>query len=110
MAQKFRLRKEHVILLRNSYMRWDDCETGAIAVDPKRPYGNSYVAGDVAELLGIEADNENGFTSDQEAELLSWHYETEQALIVILSSKSFKLGKYIKSDKRKARWKKVIKK
>lgn len=51
------IRKEHIKLLKSAYLRWDDCETGAPAIDPKRPYGNSNVEGDVREILGKTEDD-----------------------------------------------------
>jgi hypothetical protein len=42
---------DHITLIRNAYWRWEDCEHGAPAIDCKRPFGNSDVAGDLAELL-----------------------------------------------------------
>ena len=30
------------------------CEFGSIGLDCKRPFGNSYVEGDILEILGIE--------------------------------------------------------
>lgn len=48
----FELKEEHTKLLQHAIIEWDDCETGAPAINPKRPYGNSSVAEDVAEILG----------------------------------------------------------
>lgn len=42
---------DHMTLLRATYWNWNDCEFGAASMDPKRPYGNSDVDGDLAELL-----------------------------------------------------------
>lgn len=42
---------DHLTLLRRAWWDWYDCEYGAPAIDPKRPYGNSDVDGDLAELL-----------------------------------------------------------
>ena len=46
----FELTENHIKLLRNAYVSWDDCETGAPAIDPKRPYGNKYIAQDISAL------------------------------------------------------------
>lgn len=43
--------KDHLKLLKAAYWSWDDCEFGAASMDPKRPYGNSNVLNDLAELL-----------------------------------------------------------
>jgi hypothetical protein len=42
---------DHLTLLKRSEWSWDDCEFGAPAMDPKRPYGNSDVENDLAEIL-----------------------------------------------------------
>lgn len=44
-----------------------DCEDIVIEIDQKRPFGNSNIENDVAEVLGIEKDNE--FTDEQMAEI-----------------------------------------
>lgn len=77
----FELKREHVLLLQNAYVSWNDCETGAPTIDPKRPYGNSYVEGDVAKILGIEGEGEDGeLTWAQEEVCREWHGETLDAL------------------------------
>ena len=48
----FTVLPEHLILLGALYVDWDDQGYwGAPAVSMKRPYGNSYVVGDLYELL-----------------------------------------------------------
>jgi hypothetical protein len=42
---------EHLALLKHAEWSWNDCEFGAPSMDPKRPYGNSDVEDDLAELL-----------------------------------------------------------
>lgn len=42
---------DHATLIAAAYWQWNDCEYGAPEIDPKRPYGNSDVEGDLAELL-----------------------------------------------------------
>lgn len=42
---------DHLLLLAASCWHWNDCEFGAASMDPKRPYGNGDVEGDLAELL-----------------------------------------------------------
>lgn len=54
MINEFNLKEEHIKLLRAMYVGWSDCEYGAPEIDPKRPYGNSYVEGDVHEILTSE--------------------------------------------------------
>ena len=102
---RFELKPEHVKLLRSAYVGWQDCETGAPEIDPKRPYGNSSVARDVAEILGEPFDDED---EDQAHELLSLHRETAMALQVILGACSFDPGVYERANPYgRAPWRRV---
>ena len=108
--ETFRLTNDHIKLITNFYVGWQDCETGAPEIDPKRPYGNSFVAGDVAEIIGYELpdpdDDDESF--DAELKMLQLHSETETALQIILITKSFEPGLYQKTDKYDRRsWKRV---
>ncbi len=94
--RRFELKEEHITLLQNACWSWSNCETGAPCIDPKRPYGNSYVAGDIADLLGIEVGDE--MDDDMEDRLSDLHAETETALEIILSLKTFETGVYVKPD------------
>lgn len=86
--QKFTLTEQHITLLRNSVVRWEDCEFGAAAIDCKRPYGNSYVHGDMIELLEL---NQGSVDYD---ELNRLHAETQIALSIILETGEFRTGTY----------------
>ncbi len=54
--KEFTVTDDHLTLLQHMYIGWQDCEYGAPEVDPKRPYGNSGVATDIAEILEWELD------------------------------------------------------
>lgn len=92
----FVLTEQHLLLLSRAYVTWQDCETGAPEINPKRPYGNSDVAGDVAEILGWEVPDED----DQDAldaledRAMNIHRETQTALQVVLTARSFEPGLY----------------
>lgn len=73
--------REALKLLKNANWEWSNCEAGAPSIDCKRPYGNSNVAGDVAELLGLDWDGEDEAMEDR---LLGHHHETLGALTEIL--------------------------
>ena len=110
--REFTLTQDHVTLLRAMYVGWQDCETGAPEIDPKRPYGNSDVARDVAEMLGwitSEAVDENDGLSEamiDKAEAL--HQETAIALQIVLSTGCFTPGKYRQVEKYNSRsWARV---
>jgi hypothetical protein len=104
----FELTADHVTLLRHAYTGWQDCETGAPEVDPKRPYGNSYVPGDVAELLGWEPgdweDGERVLGDRQVERALELHRETATALEVVLRAGSFEPGTYVTTDRYSRDW------
>lgn len=95
-VNRFKVEPEHITLLHNAYVRWEDCETGAPAIDPKRPYGNSNVVMDIAELLGVTLaeDWANGYP---EVETLSnLHRQTDTVLQIALDTLSFAPGEYVK--------------
>lgn len=56
---EFIITEDHIKLLKASYVSWFDCEYGSPAIDPKRPYGNSFVAWDIALILGWELPKED---------------------------------------------------
>lgn len=86
--QTFTLTDEHLKLIRRMYVGWQDAETGAPEIDPKRPYGNSDVPGDVHEILtGEMVDNDEVVLSpEQRARYLALHRETETALQIVLQN------------------------
>jgi hypothetical protein len=94
----FTLTEEHVKLLRRAYVNWDACEFGAPAIDPKRPYGNSDVLLDIAEILEEplfeDAGGEKHLSAEQAERSERLHKETQMALAVILRTGSFEPGRY----------------
>lgn len=94
MERSFRLKEEHIKLLGAAYIGWNDCEFGAPTIDGKRPYGNSSVIPDIAEILAIDPDDDGDFSPELESELTQLHYETQTALQVILATRSFEPGLY----------------
>ncbi len=100
-VNEFELTEQHVKLLTNMYVEWWDAETGAPGIDPKRPYGNSWVSGDVAHILGIvseetdeDDEDEKRLSDEQENFCHRIHSETQTALQIVLSTKSFEPGLY----------------
>lgn len=94
----FTLKEEHIKLLRRANVRWENIEFGAPAIDGKRPYGNSDVINDIAEILGYDVEynynKEGELKPDIYDKLNKLHYETETALQIVLSAGSFEPGKY----------------
>lgn len=95
--QKFTVTESHVALARRMYVGWQDCETGAPEIDPKRPYGNSDVPGDIHEILtGVMVDNDEVVLNrEQRDEYLTLHREMGTALQVFLATGSFEPGDYV---------------
>lgn len=90
----FTLTENHLKLLRRMNVGWQDTEYGAPEIDPKRPYGNSDVELDIAEILGWEVD-EDGLSEFQSNDARKLHQETATALQVVLFTGKFKSGVYI---------------
>ena len=108
---KFELTKQHLKLTREMNISYNEyCEFGAPEVDPKRPYVNSDVYGDIARILDIKPalikDEEEIYSNEQEDEMLKIHKETAQALQVILASGSFEAGIY-EAENYRGNWAKV---
>lgn len=86
---KFKLTQTHLTLLSKANVQWQDDETGAPEIDPKRPYGNSSVARDVAEILNLPIPNDETSADAYdkfEEEMLALHKETTVALQIVLSN------------------------
>ena len=96
--KRFELTSDLIILLRNSYVmrRLSDVEYGAAEIDGKRPYGNSDVEGDIADLLGWGAErDEYGYLPEEvEARASLLHEQPPMALQIVLSTGSFEPGIY----------------
>lgn len=97
MKTTFKLTQNHIKLLQRMYVGWQNCETGAPEIDPKRPYGNSWVAGDVYEIIHGKCP-QGGLEDDEEDEYLKLHEETADALQIVLVTKSFTPGKYVRDN------------
>lgn len=97
--EKFTLTDEHLTLLRNAYVGWDEGEFGAPAINCKRPYGNSDVVRDIIELLGETGKAcphcHEALDEVDEARYERLHKETKTALQIILKTGEFKAGVYV---------------
>jgi hypothetical protein len=96
MKQLFELTEDHIALLRNMWVQWQEDEFGAPEIDPKRPYGDSSVHKNLKEILGKRPI----------ATLNKIHKETETALQIVLATGSFKPGWY-EADQYDKNWVKV---
>ena len=109
--QTFELKEDHLKLLKKAYWSWNDCEYGAPEIDPKRPYGNSSVLQDIAEILGEEQQlcphcgeplDELDYHRYNEL-----HKELETALRIIHSLQTFQTGLYARTTDYSNNWKLV---
>lgn len=116
---EFELKQEHLDLLKQVNIGWNECEFGAPEIDPKRPYGDSDIENNIAEIIKLKKDKTTidfdkeeyaAFDDKQEyfdeAEwnektqdlLKDLHKQTQIALEIILHNQTFKLGKYKRKD------------
>lgn len=63
-------KQQHLYELADAFfdnLEIDNCEYGGIGLNSKRPFGNSYVQGDIFEIIGIEPEeNDDEYTKLQE--------------------------------------------
>ena len=104
--REFTVTEDQLKLLRHAHLSWDYGEGyGAPAIDPKRPYGDSYVERDIAEILDApdsdwERDEEGGLDLTPEARehFTRLHVETMIVLHVVLAAGELRPGRYIRDD------------
>lgn len=99
MNSTFTVTENHIKLLRRAYVGWENCEYGAPAIDCKRPYGNSSVERDIAEILGWPFDEEEGLSDNQSTRASLLHTETRDALQIFLVTGKMETGEYYKTDR-----------
>lgn len=108
MTTIFEIKPVHLKLLQKMFVGWQDCETGAPEIDPKRPYGNSDVVQDMHYILTgsyLDEDEleEKGLSYDDELDKLHelyipLHREMDTVLQIVLHTMSFETGIYEKAD------------
>lgn len=96
---RFELTAQHITLLRHACVDWDGCEFGAPAINCKRPYGNSDVVRDIAELLhpefaALREGAQQDWLEDNAERLSGLHRETETALQIVLATGRMEPGVY----------------
>lgn len=94
--EEFVVTADHIKLLKAAVVRWDDSEFGAPAIDSKRPYGNSSVLLDIAEILGDEVNYEGDLEDAQYNRYTKTHYETATALQIFLNVGRMVPGRYVR--------------
>jgi hypothetical protein len=104
-AMRIEITDDHLKLLRRTFFEWDDSAyNGAPYVDIKRPYGNSDVLGDVAEILEWELitdrDGEKVMTEDQGKRARELHEQMADVLqILVQNPLDFGTGVWVNTDK-----------
>lgn len=104
---KFTVKPEHLRLLRHAYVDWWEMEFGAPCIDPKRPYGNSAVLRDIADIAtpgwdaGKDEDAADAYLERLAVEdlLIRLHAETAVALQIALATGSFTPGEYTLTER-----------
>lgn len=103
--------ENHLKLLKKLYVGWDDTEFGAPCIDPKRPFGNSNVFSDMAQILGFElADYEKQpeLYDKQCTSLLKGYHELQDCLQILCTNLKLETGKYALENKYDVKsWRKI---
>jgi len=72
----FEITDDHRRLAARMNIVWfPDIEWGECGLDPKRPFGNSNMPGDVAEILGWDYDADDGLSEEQYEAAKQLHFE-----------------------------------
>lgn len=111
---EFTVTEDHLKLLRRLYVDWwEEGEGfyGGACVNAKRPYGNSYVGRDIAEIVDAPdedweyEDGEKAYITDEADErFLRLHVETMVALQIVLSVGEFRPGRYRRTNRWDIGW------
>ena len=97
---EFEITEQHLKLLQQQNVKFKrGGEYGATEIDPKHPYGNSYVEGDILEHTGTKGDIDDGDGSyscskELKKRLFRLHAETTVALQICMRFLKFETGKY----------------
>jgi len=96
--KRFEVKEQHLKLISKMWVQYNDyTEFGAPEIDPKRPYGNSDVYDDIAEILNIKKKGDD-FTAKQEKEMLQLHMDTAIAIQIFFVTGKMETGIYEKSQ------------
>jgi hypothetical protein len=99
MIQEFQLTEDHLKLSKQMFVEWAKDDWGGYPyINSKRPYGNSFIEGDIAEALGwtfIDSD-ECPLTPKQMQEAMALHRQMQHVLQIVLCTQSFIPGLYAK--------------
>jgi hypothetical protein len=105
---EFTVTEDHLKLLRHAWVDWDEGEGyGAPGINPKKPYGESYVERSIGQILDapdedweFEDGQKASVTPEAEERFTRLHVETMVALQIVLATGEFRPGRY----RREAAW------
>ena len=103
--KEFEVTDNHLKLIKRNQIEWvffrDRYNAGHFYQDCKRPYGNSDWVGDIAEILGIEADcrseddfEDKWFSESLEYFLVCHHIDMRIVMEILCQNLSIRKGKY----------------
>jgi hypothetical protein len=101
--ERFRINENHLKLLNRLHFEWcaDDYD-GYPTVNSKRPYGNSDVLDDVAEIIEMpvmeDDDGKSHYPKGTKAKCKQYHEEMATVLQIVSSTMQVSAGLYIKQD------------
>jgi len=107
--ETFTVTEDHLKLAKRMYVSWDSGEFGAPAIDCKRPYGNSDVLGDIAEIVGMKApdfEEDETWPPEDEKKLNDLHQDMKTVLQIGLRTGQFKAGTY-QSERFMQEWRQI---
>lgn len=103
--------ENHLKLLKNLHVGWDYTEFGAPCIDPKRPFGNSNVFSDMAQILGFELANHEKqpeLYDKQCTSLVKGYHELQYCLQILCTNLKLESGKYVLENEYDVKsWRKV---
>jgi len=96
---EFFVTNDHIILLQNMMVSWDDNRGGTPCVDNLQPYGSTCFLCDVARILGIKpkldlTTKKTSFTEEQLEYMKKTHRETQIVLQIFLKTGKMEPGSY----------------
>lgn len=104
----FTVTEEHIKLIQKMCVYFDDtAEFGAPRIDPKRPYGNGDVYGDMCEILGKQKpdfDNDEYYSDSDILYFDKLHKEMTAVLAILIQHLSLRKGDYKESEYEYGKW------
>jgi hypothetical protein len=112
--EEFKLKEDHLKLLRNTYAGWDGSEYGAPSIDSKRPFGNSgrkQILSEIAEIIGIpnnkRFEDDDPYFKDEDIAYMDTIYselETVLQIILLNAGNEVKIWTYVNESRYGKEW------